>query len=75
VEFRVLGDLEVRRHGAAVPLGPRQQRAVLALLILHGGEVVSVDRIVDELWGEAPPPTAAKTVHVYVSRLRKDGMS
>jgi DNA-binding SARP family transcriptional activator len=64
VEFRVLGDLEVRRNGTAIPLGPRQQRAVLGLLVLHAGEVVTVDRIVDELWGEAPPPTAAKTVHV-----------
>jgi YVTN family beta-propeller protein len=71
VEFRVLGDLEVRHHGTAIPLGPRQQRAVLALLVLHVGETVSVERIVDAIWGEAPPATAAKTVHVYVSRLRK----
>jgi DNA-binding SARP family transcriptional activator len=71
VEFRVLGDLEVRHHGAAIPLGPRQQRAVLAVLVLHAGETVSVDRIVDAIWGDAPPPTAPKTLHVYVSRLRK----
>ena len=48
-----------------------RQRAVLAILLLHRGEVVSVDRVVDELWGERPPDTATKTVQVYVSRLRK----
>ena len=44
---------------------------VLAILLLHRGETVSVDRVVDELWGERPPHTATKTVQVYVSRLRK----
>ena len=44
---------------------------MLAILLLHRGEVVSVDRMVDELWGERPPETATKTVQVYVSRLRK----
>ena len=44
---------------------------MLAILLLHRGEVVSVDRVVDELWGERPPDTATKTVQVYVSRLRK----
>jgi YVTN family beta-propeller protein len=43
-----------------------------AILLLHRGEVVSVDLIVDELWGERPPGTATKTVQVYVSRLRKE---
>ena len=57
--------------GVPVPLGPPQQRALLALLLLHANEVVSRDRIVDELWGERPPATAAKLVQVYVSRLRK----
>jgi YVTN family beta-propeller protein len=71
VEFRVLGDLEVRRDGESIPLGAHQQRAVLAMLVLHAREVVSADRLIDELWGEAPPSRAAKTVQVYVSRLRK----
>ena len=71
MEFRVLGDLEVWRDGEAIPLGPHQQRAVLAILVLHAREVVSAERIIEELWGDEPPPTAAKTVHVYVSRLRK----
>ncbi len=50
----------------------RRQRAVLAILLLHRREVVSADRIADELWGERPPDTAIKTVQVYVSRLRKE---
>ena len=48
-----------------------QQRALLAVLVLHRGEAVSTDRLVDELWGERAPATAAKTVQVYVSHLRK----
>jgi DNA-binding SARP family transcriptional activator/tetratricopeptide (TPR) repeat protein len=53
------------------PLGGVKQRAVLAILILHRGEIVSGERLVDELWGERPPATAAKTLQGYVSRLRK----
>jgi ABC-type oligopeptide transport system substrate-binding subunit/DNA-binding SARP family transcriptional activator/streptogramin lyase len=71
VEFRALGDLEVVEDGRALALGPHQQRAVLALLVLSAGEVVSSDWLIEALWGECPPPTAAKTVQVYISRLRK----
>jgi YVTN family beta-propeller protein len=71
LEFRILGSLQALVDGREVPLGGARQRAVLAILLLHRGEVVSVDRIVDELWGERPPDTATKTVQVYVSRLRK----
>ena len=71
MDFRILGSLEVLDGGRQVPLGGTKQRAVLAILLLHRGEVVSVDRLVDELWGERPPDTATKTVQVYVSRLRK----
>jgi YVTN family beta-propeller protein len=71
-EFRILGPLEVQENGRLAPLGGTRQRAVLAILLLHRGEVVSVDRLVDELWGERPPDTATKTVQVYVSRLRKE---
>src|SRR6266487_496774 len=61
---------EVRR-AEALALGAVQQRALLAVLVLHRGEVVSVGRLVDELWGERVPAAAAKTVQVYVSHLRK----
>lgn len=72
IEFRILGPLEAEGEGRLVPLGGSKQRAVLAILLLARGEAVSVDRLVDELWGEQPPDTATKTVQVYVSRLRKE---
>src|SRR6266516_8125479 len=71
VDFRILGPLEVARDGEPLVLGAAQQRALLAVLVLRRGEVVSVDRLVDELWGERVPAAAAKTVQVYVSQLRK----
>jgi DNA-binding SARP family transcriptional activator len=71
IEFRLLGPLEVHRKHGPVALGPPQQRALLALLLLNANRVVSRDRLIDELWGEQPPATATKLVHVYVSRLRK----
>jgi WD40 repeat protein/DNA-binding SARP family transcriptional activator len=71
VEFRILGPLEVVRDAEPVGLGAAQQRALLAVLVLHRGEAVSIDRLIDALWGERAPVTAAKTVQVYVSQLRK----
>ena len=71
MEFRILGPLEVLRDGKVVDLGHAKQRAVLGVLLLHRGDVVSTERLIDELWGESPPPTATKVVQVYVSRLRK----
>ncbi len=71
VEFRVLGPLEVIARGVPVALGGAQQRALLAVLLLHRREAISTDRLVEELWGARPPPTATKTVQVYVSQLRK----
>jgi DNA-binding SARP family transcriptional activator len=71
VEFRLLGPLAAAVDGVPVMLGAPQQRAFLALMLLNANEVVSRDRIVDELWGERPPATAAKLVQVYVSALRK----
>jgi DNA-binding SARP family transcriptional activator/ABC-type branched-subunit amino acid transport system substrate-binding protein/streptogramin lyase len=71
VEFRILGPFEVVEGDRRLALGGPKQRAVLAILLLHRGEVVSTDRLIDELWGERPPATAAKTVQVYVSNLRK----
>jgi DNA-binding SARP family transcriptional activator/ABC-type branched-subunit amino acid transport system substrate-binding protein len=71
VEFRILGPFEVVEDDRRLALGGPKQRAVLAILLLHRGEVVSTDRLIDELWDERPPATAAKTVQVYVSNLRK----
>ena len=72
MEFRLLGPLEVLEHEHAVALGAGKQRSLFALLLLHANEIVSTDRLIDALWGATPPPTAAKTVQVYVSRLRKE---
>jgi len=71
MDFRVLGPLEVGGDTGSVELGGVKQRSLLAMLLLHAGEVVSTDRLVDALWGASPPLTSAKTIQVYVSRLRK----
>lgn len=71
IEFRILGPLEVVEHDRPVTVGAPKVRALLAVLLLHRGEVVSTDRLIDALWGERASETAAKTVQVYVSNLRK----
>ena len=70
VEFRVLGPVEAIVDGRAVPL-PSKPRALLALLLLNRGRVVSVDELVSELWDGDPPETAMSALQVYVSQLRK----
>ena len=71
LEFRILGPLEVVERDQPVVLGVPKQRALLAVLLLYRNQVVSNDQLVDALWGEHPPPSAATTVRVYVSNLRK----
>jgi eukaryotic-like serine/threonine-protein kinase len=71
MDFCILGPLEVLAGGRSVALGGVKQRALLALLVIHAGETLSTDRLIDELWGEHPPAAAAKTVQVHISRLRK----
>jgi ABC-type transport system substrate-binding protein/DNA-binding SARP family transcriptional activator len=71
VEFRILGPLEVLDDDRELALGPAKERAVLGVLLLHPGSVVSRTQLIDGLWGETPPPTAAKAVNVYVSQVRK----
>jgi ABC-type transport system substrate-binding protein/DNA-binding SARP family transcriptional activator/DNA-binding beta-propeller fold protein YncE len=71
LEFRILGPFEVGRNGESLEVPAGKPRALLAVLLLRAGEVVSVDTLVDELWGEQPPATAAKNVQVYVARLRR----
>src|SRR5829696_8030249 len=70
-EYRILGPLEVVHRGEAVPTGGQRKRALLARLLLEANRTVSVDALVDALWGERIPSTAVKMVHVYVSQLRK----
>src|SRR5262249_33531736 len=69
-EYRVLGPVEALVDGRPVRLAPRA-RAVLAVLLLHSGRVVPATRLVDALWGDRPPETAANIVQGYVSSLRK----
>jgi DNA-binding SARP family transcriptional activator len=71
VEFRILGPLEVVAAGRRVPIKPAKARALLALLLLDPGRPVSADRLIDELWAEAPPASAAVSLRVLVSRLRE----
>jgi YVTN family beta-propeller protein len=71
VEFRILGPLEVEDDGRVLPLGGSKQRALLALLLLHANQVVSRDRLIDEVWGDRAPKTAAAALQGYVSGLRK----
>jgi DNA-binding SARP family transcriptional activator len=71
MEFRILGPLEVRHEGAEVTLGGPKPRALLLLLLLHANEVVSADRLIDDLWGEDAPDRGTAALRVNVSRLRK----
>jgi DNA-binding SARP family transcriptional activator len=72
LEFRLLGLLEVADDdGVVVPLGTGRQRALLAVLLLRANELVASDQLVEELWGESPPPTAHKMLHNLVSSLRR----
>ena len=71
MEFQILGPLEVRDDVAGVALGTgKQQRALLAILLIHANELVASDRLVEELWPE-PPRTAANALQVYVGKLRR----
>jgi DNA-binding SARP family transcriptional activator len=71
MDFRILGSTEVLDRTRRVELPAGRGRALLALLILHPGEPVAAERIVDELWGEDPPRTAGTVVQELVSRLRR----
>ena len=71
MEFRILGPLEAREGEEFLPLGPQKQRALLAVLLLNANRTVSLDRLVEELWGAQPPDSAAKVIQTHVSRLRK----
>ena len=71
VYFALLGPLEVLEDGRNVPLRAPKQRALLTLLLLRRGEVVSVESLAEQLWGGDPPATGIKAVRVYVGELRK----
>jgi predicted ATPase/DNA-binding SARP family transcriptional activator/Tfp pilus assembly protein PilF len=71
VEFRILGPVGALVDGEPVALGAPKQRALLAALLLAAGEVLSRERLIDELWGEQPPRSAVQSLQVYVHGLRQ----
>jgi DNA-binding SARP family transcriptional activator len=71
MDFRILGPLEAYVGDRPLALGGTRQRALLGMLLLHANEVVSSDRLIDELWGEERRDDAAKALQVAISRLRK----
>ncbi len=71
MEFRILGPLEVIEQGRALPLGGARQRTLLAIMLTHANEIVSKDRLIDQLWGTRPPASAANALQYHVSQLRK----
>jgi DNA-binding SARP family transcriptional activator len=71
IEYRILGPLEVLTGGVPASLGSAKQRALLTLLLLEGGRVVSTGRLLDALWAGEPPATAMASLQNFVSQLRK----
>jgi DNA-binding SARP family transcriptional activator len=71
VQLRLLGATEFVIGDVRAPLGGPRSRAVLAALGLHAGRPVTTPEIIDYLWGESAPASAAHTVETYISRLRK----
>jgi basic membrane lipoprotein Med (substrate-binding protein (PBP1-ABC) superfamily)/DNA-binding SARP family transcriptional activator len=72
MSFRILGALAAETpDGMAIPLGSPKQRALLAILLLHVGEIVSTDQLIELLWGDAAPRTAGHSIQIYVSELRR----
>jgi len=70
VEFRILGRLEVVDGTRAIPVGGPRQRTVLAHLLLRANRPVSQEQLIDDVWGEDPPPAARSSLQSYVSHLR-----
>jgi DNA-binding SARP family transcriptional activator/tetratricopeptide (TPR) repeat protein len=70
LRFQVLGSVAAYGAGGPVELGPARQRTVLAVLLVESGVALSLDQLVDRVWGENPPQRARSTLHTYLSRLR-----
>jgi WD40 repeat protein/DNA-binding SARP family transcriptional activator len=70
-EVRLLGSVEALVDGHSLSLGGNKQRGVVAMLALHANTTLSGDRLIDGLWGDDPPPSAAKNLQLYISRLRR----
>ncbi|HET9853392.1 MAG TPA: BTAD domain-containing putative transcriptional regulator [Candidatus Limnocylindrales bacterium] len=72
MSFRILGALEAAGPGGtAIALGPPKQRALLAILLLRAGELIPAEQLIELLWGDRAPRTAAHSIHIYISELRR----
>jgi DNA-binding SARP family transcriptional activator len=72
MDFQLLGTFEARAGGQSIPVGTRrQERLLLATLLLDAGRIVPIDRLIDLLWDGDPPRSARGAVHTYVGRLRQ----
>ncbi|MFD0816793.1 BTAD domain-containing putative transcriptional regulator [Micromonospora zhanjiangensis] len=71
MRYQILGSLQIRSGGHWVSPGPRKQSVVLAVLLCHRGEAVSIDRLIDVVWDGRPPRTARDNLQVYVYHLRR----
>ncbi|HEX6301153.1 MAG TPA: BTAD domain-containing putative transcriptional regulator [Acidimicrobiia bacterium] len=71
MEFRLLGPVEVVADGKPLPLGGRQRRTVLAILLANAPDPVSTDRLIEEIWGGDPPGAARKGVQAHIAHLRR----
>lgn len=71
MEFRLLGPVEIRNAGRTQLAGPRQRCNVLAALLVDAGRIVTVETLVDRVWGDAPPPAARSTLYAHISRIRQ----
>jgi DNA-binding SARP family transcriptional activator len=71
MELRILGPVQVWAGGRSLPVGEPRQRAVLAALLADAGRPVSVDTLVDRVWGDAPPPRARRSLQANVAKVRR----
>ena len=71
MDFRILGSIEVLDGDRTLAIGGPRPRALLVVLVLEAGRPVSVARLTEELWGDDPPATAASSLHVHLSTLRR----
>jgi DNA-binding SARP family transcriptional activator len=71
MEFRILGSFEIVGSAGVIDLRGAKRRGLLACLVIHAGQPLSTDRLVEELWGDGGSGGAARTVQTYMSQLRR----